>query len=514
MPDLGSNANARAPALTERAADLAGRGRLDGAEELARRALDWDRAHAPAHVVLGRVLRERGRLDEAVACGRRAARLDPSLPAAHGGLGASLRAQDRMVEAARALERAVRLDPDDPQLHTLLGNTLSDAGALEEALAHFAAAARLAPDDTMALSNLAVVHQRMGRFADADALYRRALTQEPDEPVTRFNRSFALLGLGDLAAGWVEQDEGFAAGLRGPDRRFAVPRWDGSDLGDRTLFVWREQGVGDELRFASCYPDVIARAGHVILEAEPRLAPLFARSFPAATVVASDPAAERRGSEPAVETTPPGVDIECPAGSLPRFLRRSLTDFPDHDGYLRAHPSAVAAFRERLAGLSAGPAVGICWRSMRLESARLRHYTALEEWDPVLRVPDVTFVNLQYGEKQVLEAELGGVRDRTGAQVHRLVDETGDLDGVAALLCALDLVVSVNTSVAAMAGGLGRPVVMLGVAEDPMRFGTDRYPWFPSLRFLARRWDEPWSRCVREAAAAVSDLVTDGSPGA
>jgi len=256
--------------------------------------------------------------------------------------------------------------------------------------------------------------------------------------------------------------------------------------------------VGDELRLASCYPDAIARAASVVIECDRRLVPLFARSFPTARV---------RPAETGPE--PPDADVHCPAGSLPRLLRRDLADFPDHDGYLVADEGLRRRWRERLAG--PGLTVGISWRSMNLAVGRLRHYTTPEEWAPVLATPGVRFVSLQYGDEQQVRAELRDLAERTGATVELWddVDYTDDFDDVAALVAELDLVVGVGTTPALLAGALGRPVWMLAL-PDPMALGTPGYPWFPSMRRFERSWNDSWDATMRTVARALAELSAGG----
>jgi hypothetical protein len=220
--------------------------------------------------------------------------------------------------------------------------------------------------------------------------------------------------------------------------------------------------------FSSCYADLIARAGHVIIECDPRLVGLFARSFPTATVRAAGGA-------------PDDFDVHVAAGSLPLHLRRALADFPARPGWLVPDPGRVASLRARIAALGPGPVVGIAWRSGLITPERAGLYTQLADWGPVFAAPGVRFVNLQYDD---CAAELAAAGARFGVTVHRWpdLDLRNDLEGAAALTASLDLVLTAGTSVAEMAGALGVPVWRFGACGEWTALGAAVRPWYPSMR--------------------------------
>lgn len=470
--------------------------RADDGIAACRKALGEDPAHAPALVLLARLLRGQDQVDEAVALARRAIRAIPTAMA-YTELGLALAHQQRVVDAVPALTRAIELAPLESQLHLSLGNVLMSIGELQLATDRFTRALELEPGSGGVENNLAICAMGMGRFRAAVRAEERALELEPDNIRFRYNLAFALLGEGELPRGWEAFDHGFEAGGRTPHRTFDAPVWDGRPLPDGTLMVWREQGVGDEIRLASCYRDVLDRAGSVILETDPRLVRLFTRSFPQATVRA-------QGTGPAE----PDFDAHCAAGSLPRHLRPTLASFPRHEGYLVPDAGLRARFAARLAALGPGLKVGVSWRSMRLDVGRLYHYTTLEEWAPVLGTPGVQFVNLQYGPEDQLDAELDALADRTGLTLARWddVDYTDDFESVAALIAELDMVIGVGTTPALLGGALGRPVWQLAL-PDPLALGTGHYPWLPSLRRYPRPWNASWAGAMERIASALAREV-------
>ncbi|HYD64516.1 class I SAM-dependent methyltransferase [Azospirillum sp.] len=264
----------------------------------------------------------------------------------------------------------------------------------------------------------------------------------------------ALLGQGLLAEGWAW----FA-------RRFPSPV---ESLTGQRVRVTGGPGLGDELMFASCLPDLIAAGARVVVEGDPRLAPLYARSFPLAEAGAAD--------------------AEVAMAALPRLFRPDLSRFPAAGGYLKADPARVAFWRGRLAELGDGPKVGLSWRGRRGSGS-------LETWRPVLDVPGVRVVSLQY-DPDPAEA------------VHSWhdLDLTNDLDGVAALMSALDLVVTAPTAVGDLAGAVGVPVWRAGWDDDWAMLGTGRRPWYPSMRLFTVPPGEPLDGAVRAMAAGLRVL--------
>lgn len=218
--------------------------------------------------------------------------------------------------------------------------------------------------------------------------------------------------------------------------------------------------------------------------------------------------AERLGREGAtVENTVPH-DAQVAMGSLPVLLRRKLSDFVPQAHYLVADPVAVQRWRQTLLGLGPRPKVGLSWRSGLLNARRARYMATLQDLAPILDTPDVTWINLQYDE---CEAELVAAERRQGIVIHRpTLDQKNDLDGVAALMSALDLVISVPTTVAVLAGALGTPTwAFHGPPTHHCYFGTERWPYVPAVRPYCRtRWTEPWDDLMERIAADLAELVS------
>jgi len=465
----------------------------------------------------GRRLIARGRLHEAIAVFERAHALGPGDPDVLFGLaqiadrlgepdkaaglyGAVLMVRADAVEAANNLgniqtrlgqydaaietfRAAIERAPETPELWLNLGRAVAATGDFENARTFYEQALALRPRYGEAYANLAELACGEGRLDDALPHYRRAIRLLPRDGQLRLNHALTLLTLGDLEAGWAEYEHRNAKGLaRAITYRNRIRRWTGEDLTGKTLLVCAEQGLGDQILFASCLPDVIEPAGEVVIECEERLVPLFARSFPTAHVHPYN-AVKREGRWVFEYQWLEGrysPDFQIPMGSLPGLLRRSLADFPDRRSYLQADEQQVAGWQARLAELGPGPKVGICWRSGLLTPERRKEYLALTDWAPILRLPGVHFVNLQYDE---CTGELAEAETALGVRIHDFpaLDQKNDLDGVAALIAALDAVISAPTTVSNISGALGVPTLRLMRERGFTTLGTDGEPFQPAV---------------------------------
>ena len=455
-----------------RTALLRGLGYAPAAEACVRRALRLNSALALAHTHLGHLRADQGDPAGAAGAHRRAFVLTPAGIEALVNLGTADREADRLADAERLLRRATVLDPGAAVAWSQLGSTLDRLGRIDEAFESHRRAVDRAPGMAEAHANLAMHWARRQRPEEAEAAYRQALEADPQLPTPRYNLSLLLLERGALRPGWAEHEWRFGAPqFRAQARRFAVRGWRGENIAASRLLVWREQGVGDEILFASCYPDLMNRAGHLVIECDRRLVTLFARSFPGATV--RPPTADPRD-----------VDVQIAAGSLPRLLRPDLKRFPARP-WLVPDPARLESWRDRVAALGPGLRVGIAWRSQLMTGDRIHAYTALDQWGSLFAVPGLTFVNVQYGD---CAAEIAAAERRFGVRIHRWdeLDLKDDFEGAAALTANLDLVITPAISAGELAGALGVPVWRIG-HRDWTQLGTGVRPWFPTQRLFQPR---------------------------
>lgn len=429
-----------------------------------------------------------------------------ALPEAQPGLR---QAFDALLDAddyagARAL--AASASPASYESQLLLGRAHQKLHEPERALECFDAALRLRSDDAELYDFRGSMLQELGRLQDAIEDYGRALALRPDFPLAAFHLGMARLLAGDFERGWAGYElRRHAAGFQTAATGF--PRWDGSPLEGRSLLVAREQGLGDEIMFASMLPEILAQARHCTLECDPRLVPVFRRSFPSASIVGTEAGGLPRDFAPA------SIDIAIEAGSLPAFLRRRAQDFPAHHGYLRADPQHVARWRDRLAALGPGATVGIAWSGGVRRTRRDLRSMPLAQLLPLLKLPGFRFVSLQYVEGA--QAEIDALRRSHGIEVYHWPEAIGDYDQTAALVCALDRVVSVCTAVVHLGGALGRPVLVLAPVGAEWRYGQSApsMPWYPSVRILRQPSYGAWDPVIAEAAAVLQALPARPSAG-
>jgi tetratricopeptide (TPR) repeat protein len=379
-------------------------------------------------------------------------------------LGGVLQALGLQQENLLNALEAVSIDPTEPLAFNNLGSALCDLAKFPEAKHAFETSTLLDPKGVDAQVNLANIESKLGSPQASVEAYKKALSLLPPEAkqraeAIRFYMSFEYLKQGILPEGWDCYEGGFSnlvpvAGARHPRRNFSVPRWNGESLNGKTLLVWREQGLGDELLFATCLHELEALGGNIIVECDRRLVDTFTRSFPHYTV-----RAEAFLPEQGMQSPYKDFDLHVPLGSLMKYFRRDIKDFERSGAYIKTDPAKVAKFAERLAPYKEDyRLVGICWRSGKLDPVRNLGYTTLDEWGEVLQTPGFKFVNLQYGE---CEAELKGAEEKYGVEILRWPDLNlkDDLDDVFALMHCLDAVASVQTAVLVMGGSVGVPTV-------------------------------------------------------
>jgi hypothetical protein len=336
----------------------------------------------------------------------------------------------------------------------------------------------------------------LARFDEAIAAYDAALVLRPGFGDAMSNRSQSVLMRGEYGAGWRQYEQRFAASGRRA-RSAGAPLWQGESLDGRTIAVLSEQGVGDEIMFASCLPDLLATAGQVVIECEPRLAPIFSRSFAQASV-------RPRAGTAAPDEGLRRPDCEISIGSLPLHFRPSRASFPRTAGYLLADAAKVARWCDRHAAGGKSRRIGIAWRGGTLRNRQHLRSLDLAALVPVLRQPGCEFVSLQYGDRR---DELGAIRERTGLTVRDLSADIGDaIDELAAVIDSLDLIITVDNTIAHLSSALGKPTWILLPFSPEWRYGRDgeTMAWYPSARLFRQTAPRDWSGVVARVAQALA----------
>jgi Flp pilus assembly protein TadD len=470
-------------------------GRLGEAEQLYRQVLAGDPGHSDGLHMLGVLAGQTGRTDLAAELIGRAIARAPGCAAYHANLGNVLREQGDLPAATASFRRALALRPDFPEAHNNLGTALQELGEPEPALACFRRALALRPDYADALGNLGNALRDLGLAEAAVSCLRQAVRLRPGLAPAHHNLALALLACGEMAEGWQEYEWRWQAPpLAGSQRAWARPQWHGEAAPGRTLLIHAEQGFGDTLQFCRLAPLAASRFARVILEVPPPLVRLVRTLRGVDQVVAAGDAL-------------PAFDLQCPMLSLPRALGTTLEGIPATVPYLHADAAEAAVWRARLGG--PGLRVGLAWagnprRHLRAVAAVDRRRSLPPELlAPLLAQPGPRFVSLQKDGPPAL----------ADAKVIDLMAEVHDFAATAALIENLDLVISVDTAVAHLAGALGRPVWLLDRFDSCWRWlGARRdSPWYPTLRrYRQPRWGD-WASVVAEAAADLGRL-TQTSP--
>lgn len=473
--------------------------------------------HDPdAQLALGNAYRGSGDAARAEACYRRVIALAPGSAAGYYNLALVLRHaapeaalgyiqracdlapdfDDAWAERVLILVAAERYDeaifigrsagarmPASARLHMSLGCTLQKSHRPAEALQCYERAHALGVADHELFNQLAIVQQDLGRMEEALASYAHALELKPDFTLARFHRALARLARREYGAAWDDYDLRLLS-EDVPHRASTARPWHGEPLAGRSIAVLGEQGLGDEIMFASCFNEVIEAAARCTIVCSPRLEGLFQRSFPGATVVSVAPGAALQLE----------AQFEVCAGSVPRYLRRTAAAFPRHAGYLQAAPERVAYWKSRLDALGPGLKVGISWRGGTYGTRSPLRTVPLPSWSPVLAAPGTRFVSLQYGDQSELAHAPG--------EVTLWEDALANYDETAALVSALDLVISVCTAVIHLGGALARPVWVMAPVSPEWRYGVagDRMDWYPSARVFRQREHGQWSEIIAEVA--------------
>lgn len=463
---------------------------IPGAELLFEKAVSLDPGAPLPHAKLALLLTGSRRIDRALQHYRAAQRHAPLTGEFLESFVRSLIATGAYEEAEAAAHEAVRIDPSRFESWFSAGLASLACHHYGQALKELDRALEIRPASADAHGNRGIALQYLGRLPDACAAYEAALAAEPDHALARFHRSLALLMTGDYANGWPEYETRLL-NLPSSSHHDSFPRWDGRGAAGLRILVHGEQGLGDEIMFASCLPDLIEAGARCVVECRPALERLFRRSFPQATIYAAQPGKQ-------LPETVRSADIDCavPIGSLPLYYRRSATDFPQHRGYVRAEAERVLHWRERLLHLNGPLTVGISWKGGTYVSRTDQRSIALEEWLPIFRIPGVRFVSLQYTEGAA--EEVRALRERHGVDLVHWPEAIDDYDETAALVSALDVTITVCTAIAHLAGALGRPLWVMAPTNPEWRYGFsgDTMVWYPSARVFRQTRPGHWSEVI------------------
>ena len=436
---------------------------------------------AEAHNNRGTALAHLDRHTEAVASYERAIALNPDYAKAYNNRGVSLAGElNRFVDAVESYEHAIALKPDYAEAHNNRGLALSELNRLEDAVQSYERAIALKPDYAEAFYNRGNAFRDQGRNEAAIDSYQRALALKPDYASAHWNLADTWLLLGDFARGWQEYEWRWKLADRNDGKRdFEQPLWLGEQpLEGRTILLHSELGLGDTLQFCRYAKRVSALGARVVLEVQPPLLPLLAQLDGVALAVP-------RGARL------PAFDCHCPLMSLPLAFQTDLGSIPADVPYIRSDPARVAAWQEKL-GRTDKPRVGVVWSGSRSQRND-RRSMALAQMLPLVR-GGAEWVSLQ---KEVAPGDTALLA--SCADIRQMGGELVDFADTAALVELMDLVVTVDTSVAHVAGAMGKPVwILLPLNAHDWRWMLDREDsmWYPTARLFRQTTDGDWASVV------------------
>jgi Flp pilus assembly protein TadD len=470
-------------------------GRLQEADQLYRLILAQQPSHAGAMHYLGVIAHQEGRKETAVQLIRQALTLIPNDASAHSNLGNSLKDLGRLDEAIAEFRKAVSLDPKLAEPHSNLGNALRDKDELDEAIVEYRRALAIQSNYAEAHYYLASALTAVGQLNEAIIEYRRAIAMRPNDAEAHMHLAMTLLLRCEFELGWAEYEWRWKLeGFQSLNREFARPPWTGGELGGRTILIHAEQGFGDAIQFIRYLPLVAQRGGKVIARIPKDLIRLLGNlPGPEKWITPDDPL--------------PEFDLHCSLLSLPHIFGTNLRSIPAQKDPLEADEALVNAWERRFRKEPAGIKVGLAWAGSRAHSADRYRSIPFSKFAPLATDAGVVFYSLQKGD-----AAREAAAPPAKLRITDWTEELKDFADTAALIANLDLVISVDTSVAHLAAAMGKPVWLLLPFIPDWRWLLDRQdsPWYPTMRLFRQHTRGDWNGVIAKVAEELVARKTNG----
>ena len=456
------------------------------AEALFRKSLRANAQQPAVWYNLGNLLFALHRHAEALDAFDRAIKLRPTYAAAFANRSAALSALGRHDEALASADRAIAFDPNNLQAHSNRGAALTSLKRPAEALISLEKALTLGPDNFETLFNRGRAFLSMNRLHDALADFARVLAVAPLHARANFNDGIARLLLGDLPAAWEKYEWRWQIEpLLGRRPPYEQPPWKGEDLSGRSILIYAEQGMGDVIQFFRYLPLVAERAARTFLIVQAPLKPLLAGLIPGAEVITrGDPI--------------PTFDVQCAMLSLPYLFQTGLTDIPGRKPYISVSADAQAHWREKL-GPKTKMRVGLVWAGNADHPNDRYRSISVKRLEPLLS-RDIELVSLQ---KDLRTGDGAWLKKRG---VRHFGNDVTDFTDTAALVDLMDVVISVDTSVAHLAGAMGKETwVLLPALDVDWRWMLDRAdsPWYPTARLFRQPTPDDWDSVIARIVSAL-----------
>lgn len=456
------------------------------AADFIRRAIVAYPDDANFHYNLGQILLAGPNRAQAVDAYRRAVALKPDYADAWNNLAALMVEAGQIPEGIAAYRRAIEINPNSAAYQANLSNALREDNQLEEAAASAKRATEIDPSFASGHNNLGAAILRLGRHDEAIASYRRAISLDPNLAMAHYNLAMALLLQGHLAEAWPEMEWRWKTKeLDLAVQELPHPRWDGSNLNGKRIFLQIEQGFGDAIHFVRYVPQVIAKGGRVILGVSPELVRLM-RCVEELEMLVTD-------GDPI-----PQFDLQCPLLSLPGIFRTTLETIPAPIPYLQADPTLVEEWKAKLGPDDGRRKVGLVWAGRPEHKNDRNRSLSLQQLAPLATAPGVRWINLQMGPpaQQITSAP-------NGMEFFDAANGIKDFADSAAIMMNLDLLISVDTAAVHLAGALGKPAWTLLPFTPDWRWmlGRSDSPWYPTIRLYRQPMIGDWSTPIAQLAA-------------
>ena len=492
--------------------------KIPGAEEAFRKSIELNSSNADALFNLGQLIsrdevlqqgqndREREKIaSEAVELLNKAVTLDPKqLEWKIKLAGALLQAGQRDL-TAKVLNFILKQRADHPEVYFL--KSRMEGG--KQAYKNLRKSLILKPDAKSGLNNFGFWNLIAEKKFDALVWYQRALVSDPSDVLLQWSKALGLLANGDLENGWVAAKCRHLKPEVYTERLGLPPEWNGKEINNGTLFVFQEQGIGDELRFANCFEDLSSKLkAPCFIETDARLIPLFSRSFPRLRFIEK---LERKLDTHVIVNYTETIKklnaaAHCPIGDLPLHFRPSINHFNFNDAYLVPDEDERAHWRKVFEQIGQKLKIGFCWQTALPNKIYDSYFPDIHELEPIFSLKNATFINLQPTEceQQLLAAEkdfnINIFRPRN-------IDLFNDLDRVAALISECDIVIGPMTAVISMAGAVGTHCYGLNLHPDWTCLGTDIQPWTPRMTCKYRGHADSWKIVMEEIAGEISASI-------
>ena len=487
---------------------LVDQGKLGEASEVYKRAVSINPDCAELHNNIGFVLQKQNKWEDAVQHYNRAIFVDPEYAEVYNNFGNLFQEQNQFKTAIQYYRRAISVDPNYAEAYSNLGAVLQETGDFSEAVEAHKFALKIGSDQANLHFNYGVFCQYRGRLDEAIQAYRSAISLNRDFADARKNLGMLLLLKGDFLNGWKEYEcrwncddfEEFWS-----ERNFPQPLLDNPDVQGKSILIWAEQGVGDQIMFVGMLNGVDCFSNVIFVECEERLVPLFQRSFPNVSFISAKKPPDRRlfGQH---------IDYQIPIGNLGKWFRRAESDFRGSKPYLVPCSDKVASFKEKYKALAEDKlVVGISWRSTRVDPRRaMLKSTNLSQWFSLLSEKNCFFVNLQYGD---VKQEIDRFVAETNIQIYDdgEIDSLQNLDDFVAQIASLDLIISTSNTAVHISGGLGKPVwnLLSYISDWRWTLGQQKSLWYPTMRLFRQKRVDDWDSVFQQVTLSLKEFLAD-----